>query len=703
MFMDLPEATDKARTFTLYVHAAAAPTDETAYTIWDDDWGTTTFTPESAPVLVAAGVYEVGTIGLDASDSSSVLTVYFTGDEVSNLFLTTARLELHPSFASGDGGGYYERYFDSLPGATGQARLMTLYAEGEPSVESVFDNADGDPTFTPDPSGPTSIGGGWYELGTIMVGADDDSSLVSIYYTGSTPDFYLAAAEWGPHSATSATFSDLPVATYQARTFTLYVQTTSDEDGYGGLSGESYEVSDTNHMFSDGEDAPSFASSTIVSLGGGWYEVGTVTLNQWDPSSTVTIGYAGGADVTDASLATVPLSLTPDGTPMSGALFNNLPQSPGQARSYTVYAESPSGALSDDDSYEVWDSATIVGTSDFSFTPVFSATTPLGQNWYEVATVALGADDTSSTITVGYDGSDLTNFCLLQQQTSAETYTSTGLVSTETDADGNTTTLGYDAIGEQTSETGPAVSTGPDGAMGTPVTTDVDDAIGRPTAEFDPLGNITAYAYQFYQSGNGLSQGESTTTTLQGQELPLSESNSADFQNLTLPNSEAGTYRSYNVYAYSATPLTSSIEYWVNAPGLDRVPASFSSVTPLGNDWYCLGTAEFNSSADNTSMTVSFSEPAGWSGSAPTLPTEIALLQAVLTNTYDANQNLLSETDAAGNTTTYAYSNLGLPCAAVRVNPGPTVARAGVRQSGHAREQYRLIGQRHDVRLQRSG
>jgi len=67
-----------------------------------------------------------------------------------------------------------------------------------------------------------------------------------------------------------------------------------------------------------------------------------------------------------------------------------------------------------------------------------------------------------------------------------------------------------------------------------------------------------------------------------------------------------------------------------------------------------------------SSLTITYSPG---SGGAPTV-SQIALVEQMNTDRYDAFGNLISETDFMGNTTTYVYSSLNLP-AQQSVNSGP--------------------------------
>ena len=213
---------------------------------------------------------------------------------------------------------------------------------------------------------------------------------------------------------------------------------------------------------------------------GSWYDLGTVTLAAGDLSSTVTIAYSDSdTGVSQVALleqtsATVydpagnvlsqtdglgrvtttgynnleqPVS-TAQGqvVPLTSgtAAFNNLPQTPGVPRTFTVYVQA-SSAPSDGSDYSISES----GSASPTLVTSISATTPLGEGWYELGTITLGESDTSSTLTVHYSGSGVTNVCLVQP-ISAETYTPTGLVASQTNGNGDFSVATYDALGEAT-------------------------------------------------------------------------------------------------------------------------------------------------------------------------------------------------------------------------------------------------------------
>ena len=328
--------------------------------------------------------------------------------------------------------------------------------------------------------------------------------------------------------------------------------------------------------------------------------------------------------------------------PVAGeaAAAENLPQTPGQARTYTVYLQSASSPAG---SYTVTDSSGL----SLPWNPEISAATPLGSGWWEAGTVTLPAGDASSML--GFSGSGLgsaTELCLVQQ-VSADAYTPTGLVEAETNANGGVTNYTYDAVGDQVAESDPAPDPAVPGVR--PVTRDVYDALGRETAVFSPL-----------PSGEGQGEGSDTTaytygdfgrivTTWQGQTVDA-VSDSAAFASLPQAPGQA---RTYTIYVQSSAPPASSTGYRVTEDGTATLTLSFngSASTPLGPGWYELGTVQLAAGDQSSTLTVSCPGSAGVAA--------VALLAQTAQDTYNADGNLISHLDALGNTTTYLYNHLG--------------------------------------------
>ena len=223
------------------------------------------------------------------------------------------------------------------------------------------------------------------------------------------------------------------------------------------------------------------AAPSTTPLGSGWYELGTVTVAATDAERHSDAStYTGGgvtqvsrswskprATVYDAGSAT---SLSHDRRP--GPRYDLRLQQPGAAdvklgrtdraaglrarpASPTcrrrraiprgpspIYVQASSAPSSGDTT--ITDSGT--GTPDLHLQRSLRRRpwAAGGTNW---ARSALAASDTSSTMTVAYSGGGVTNVCVVQPM-SGETYTPTGLVSSETSGNGNIGVSGYDAVYE---------------------------------------------------------------------------------------------------------------------------------------------------------------------------------------------------------------------------------------------------------------
>ena len=505
-------------------------------------------------------------------------------------------------------------------------------------------------------------------------------------------------------------FSNVPQAPGQNRTFAVYVNAAPG-------SGETT-ITDSD----SGSPTFTFSGSSTTPLGSGWYLLGTVTLAAGDLSSTVTVQYSGSGvsqvallqqtstTVYDAASNVVSQTdglgnVTTYGyndlqqqvsssqgqiVPLASgsAAFANLPQTPGVARTFTVYVQASSAPVSGDTT--ITENGTASPTLSFSG----SSATPLGSGWYELGTVTLGSGDASSRLTVAYSGSGVTRVGVVQQ-TSADTYTPTGLVASQTNADGGVTNYGYDVLGEQTSDTGPAPN--PSAPTVRPVTSDVDDAIGRVTSITSPLSagegqgegsDTTAYLYDFGSDTD-------TLTTLQGATVAVA-SGSAVFNNLP---QAPGLARTYVVYVQSSSaPANNGSGYTITENGTASLTLSFvgSATTPLGlsgSDWYELGTVTLGSGDSSSTLTVGYSGSATVSQVAllaqtsarPTMPTATSRARSICWGTrrvtptmtwgcpqqqvnssspllgpiYDKAGNVYSDTDLLGNVTSYQYNDLG--------------------------------------------
>ena len=176
-------------------------------------------------------------------------------------------------------------------------------------------------------------------------------------------------------SFNTATFANLPLSPGQTRTYTIYVQSSvaPTGSGSGNSNGGGYTITDPGNSAT-----PTYYADCATTLFGSsnpWYELATVTLAATDASSALTVNCpstAGASQVAflEQTSATVydnqenPLSLTDAlgrvtastydnlGRPLAtsqgqtvsvvsgAAAFQNLPQSSGLTRTYTVYVQS---------------------------------------------------------------------------------------------------------------------------------------------------------------------------------------------------------------------------------------------------------------------------------------------------------------------------------------------------------------------------
>ena len=361
--------------------------------------------------------------------------------------------------------------------------------------------------------------------------------------------------------------------------------------------------------------ASALSASALGSVGGDWAFLGQVVLAAG--SSSLTVSYIGnGTPATDICLLQPMSSTVYDsqedvlsqtdamgnvtassydalGRPLAtsqgqtiatsgnSATFDNLPQSPGLTRTYTVYVYSPSSAPSG--TFTIKENTTTIS----SLSGPGSSTTPLGSSgsgWYDLGSVTLLATDVSSTLTINCPAG-----------------------------------VSQVAFLEQTSAT-------------------VYDAMGNVLSQTDGLGNVTTYAY------NNLEQQVSNS---RGQILPVA-SQAATFANLP---QTPGAGRTFTVYVQSSSTLTSgSCTVGDNNTVTPTFTGNFSANTPLGNNWYELGTITLD--VGDASSTMNFS-------ALPSAAAQICLVQQVSAATYTADGLVASATNADGGVTSFGYDAVG--------------------------------------------
>ena len=496
--------------------------------------------------------------------------------------------------------------FNNLPQSPGLTRTFEVYVNSTSAPASgyttITDSDSGSPTFSFSGSAATPLGSGWYLLGTVTLGAGDLSSTVTVNYSDSgtgvsqvtlleqtSATVYdsqenplsvtdalgrVSASTYDnlglpiagsqgqvlPLTAGAAAFNNLPQSPGQARTYAVYVQSTGTP-----VSGDC-SISDSN----SGSPAFTFSGSSTTPFGSGWYLLGTVTVAAGDTSSTVTVHYSG-SGVSQVALleqtsntvydaASNVLSQTDGLNDVTTFAYNdveqetstsqgqivplvsgsaplaNLPQTPGVARIFTIYVQASSTPSGSDTTI------TENGSDTPAFTPGVSSTTPLGAGWYELGTVTLAAADASSALTVGYSGGGVSEVCLVQPM-SGVSYTPTGLVSSQTNGNGDISVSSYDSDGDPTSA----------------------------------------------------SQGQTAAMV----------SGSAAFNNLAQTPGLSRTYTIY--VQSSTAPVSGYTTITDNQSGSPAFTFSGSSATPLGAGWYELGTVVLAAGDTSSTVTVGYS------------------------------------------------------------------------------------------------
>lgn len=417
-----------------------------------------------------------------------------------------------------------------------------------------------------------------------------------------------------PASPASWTFSNL--TPNDSLSYEVYVDTGTEPGG--------------GYTVTSGDTLTAATHPTDTPLGAGWYDLGTVTV----PASATALSVFFGSGATPTAVCLVQQTTTTaydlDGEvtatidPLNrvtasaydsagraiadyqgqiidtgGAGYTGSGSGSGTVSSWAFTNLSPNNSLS----YDVYvcsatppsDTYTVVNGSatSLNFATVADPTAPsLGAGWYLLGTVTDPAS--TSALTVGYTGAPPTAVCLMQQ-TSATAYDADGHVISKTDALGETTTYGYDNLGEQTaSDQGQIVNTLP-GAPG-------------------------------YTASNW------------------------SFANVS-PSAIGGS--KVDVYIYSATTPASGwqADYNVTTSGAtlnDSDPVA--TTTAPGGGWYYLGSVTLASGITAFSVTEQSGDP---------LPGAVCLLQEAGATTYDLDGKQANVTDSDGNTTAYVYDSLG--------------------------------------------
>ncbi len=129
----------------------------------------------------------------------------------------------------------------------------------------------------------------------------------------------------------------------------------------------------------------------------------------------------------------------------------------------------------------------------------------------------------------------------------------------------------------------------------------------------------------------------------------------------------AGQTRSFAIYVQSsAAPASGSCTLAENGTASPTLVFSGSASTPLGSGWYEVGTVTLGTADNSSALTVNYS------GSA--VVTAATLLEQTSTMVYNAQEDLLSTTDALGDVTASTYDGLARPLTSLQGQSVPTSA-----------------------------
>ncbi|HUN33682.1 MAG TPA: LamG-like jellyroll fold domain-containing protein [Trebonia sp.] len=265
-------------------------------------------------------------------------------------------------------------------------------------------------------------------------------------------------------------------------------------------------------------------------------------------------------------------------------------------------------------------------------------------------------------------------------------YDTFGDVAETDDADGNITTYGYDADGRQTLETDPSYTQPSTGDVITPQSSQVYNSLGEVTSATDPDGNKTTSTYD--QLGDLTSQqapdGGVTNYTydLDGDQLseagPTGSVTDAtyDYLGRKLTSTQVETIPSAAAYTttYSYAPTTADPSgAWLSS---DTSPDGM--VTQYGYDAAGEETSATNGAGDTTSYqydpagrqtavvnpdgtedTTSYDTAGNVTGTSSLSSVTNGTVLASQSAIYDEDGNMLSSTDALGNTTSFTYDETG--------------------------------------------
>ena len=282
------------------------------------------------------------------------------------------------------------------------------------------------------------------------------------------------------------------------------------------------------------------------------------------------------------------------------------------------------------------------------------AKTLAGGGVTQTETMTYNAMDQELSQTVDNTGGNLTTSYVRDQR---------GVVTSETDPAGNTTTISNDEAGRPVVETGPAVpsQTGGGGAPVTanPVTMTGYDTFGDQTENSDPDGNVTTSAYD--QDGHQVSVTDPSYTP-PGSSTPAGGTTTSVYNNLGEQTKTTDPLGNVTQFGYdqlgdlaSQTDPGSGVTTYTYDPAGEQTsvtdPTGAQTQATYDNLGHLITATSLVRQNASAAYTTSYGYNDAGELTSQTSPTGVQATAA-----YDAVGERISTTDGAGNTSTYAYN-----------------------------------------------
>jgi RHS repeat-associated protein len=272
----------------------------------------------------------------------------------------------------------------------------------------------------------------------------------------------------------------------------------------------------------------------------------------------------------------------------------------------------------------------------------------------QTTTMTYNAIDEELSQTVDNTGGNLTTTYVRDER---------GLVTSETNADGNTSTYENDEAGRTVVTIGPAVAAqsgnGSPAVSANPVTTVGYDTFGDETQTEDADGNVTTYAYD--ADGRNVSV-TSPSYTPSGSSTPVNPTSTTAYNHVGQVSSETDALGNTTTYGYDQLGDETSEQDpggGVTTYTYDPAGQQLSVTDPTGAETEAtyddLGEMVTTTDLVRQNASAAYTTTYGYDGAgnqtSQTSPTGVVTKAA-----YDAVGEKTSSTDGAGNTTGYAYN-----------------------------------------------